>query len=312
MHERYDEFDLETIIAQAMARGLRLDEGQSIFMARQVDYLKTKAYEVEYGPMSALSIFPVTSELPDDVMTFTYGVWDNVGMAKVIADYSDDLPAVDANYREETGRVWRLGDAYHFSLDEMKGAMRTGRDLSAKKATAARKAFDTKINDLVWLGDANHQILGIFQQPNIPVIASAGWTTAEIADSELGQAVTGIATLTMGNHRADRIVIPPSVNKILAKLIPNGGGLTYADLFNKTNPGLQWEQAYELEDIDGNGTKAALVFEYDPDNLSVEIPEQFNQLPPQARNLHWQVPCTGKTTGLYVYRPLTVQIITGI
>lgn len=312
MHERYDEFDLETIIAQAMANGLRLDEGQSIFMARQLDYLKSKAYEVEYGPMSALSIFPVTSELPDDVLTFTYGVWDNVGMAKVIADYSDDLPSVDANYREETGRIWRLGDSYHYSLDEMKGAMRTGRDLNAKKSTAARKAFDTKVNDIVWLGDADHQILGVFQQPNIPVIVSAGWTTPEIAAAELEQGVTGIATLTMGNHRANRIVIPPSVNKVLAKLIPNGGGMTYADLFNKTNPGLTWEQAYELENIDGNGTKACLIFEYDPDNLSVEIPEQFNQLPPQARNLHWQVPCTGKTTGLQVYRPLTVQFITGI
>jgi len=311
MHERYDEFDLETIIAQAMARGQRMDEGQSIFLARQLDYLKTKAYEVEYGPMSALSIFPVTSELPDDVMTFTYGVWDNVGMAKVIADYSDDLPSVDANYREETGRIYRLGDSYHYSLDELKGAQRSGRDLNARKATAARKAFDTKVNDLVWLGDADHQILGLFQQPNIPVVPSAGWDTPGAASDELSQAVTNIATLTMGNHRANRIVIPPSANKILSALIPQTQ-MTYLDLFNKTNPGITWEQAYELEDIDGSGTKAVLVFEFDADNLSIEIPEQFNQLPPQARNLHWQVPCTGKTTGLTVYRPLTVQVISGI
>ncbi|AEX65677.1 major head protein [Xanthomonas phage vB_XveM_DIBBI] len=311
MHERYDEFDLETIIAQAMANGQRMDEGQSIFLARQLDYLKTKAYEVEYGPMSALSIFPVTNELPDDVRTFTYGIWDAVGMAKIIADYSDDLPSVDANYREETGRIWRLGDSYHYSLDELKAAQRTGRDLSARKATAARKAFDTKVNDLVWLGDADHQILGLFEQPNVPLIASAGWTTAAIAVEELQAAVDGIATVTKGNHRANRIVIPPSVNKVLSALIPNTQ-MTYGDLFNKTNPNLQWEQAYELENIDGSNKRGVLVFEYDADNMSIELPEEFNQLPPQARNLHWQVPCTGKATGLTIYRPLTMQFITGV
>lgn len=311
MHERYDEFDLETIIAQAMATGQRLDEDMSIFLARQLDYLKTQAYEVEYSPMSALAIFPVTNELPDDVRTFTYGIWDAVGMAKIIADYSDDLPTVDANYREETGRIWRLGDAYHYSLDEMKAAARTGRNLSDRKSTAARKAFDTKVNDLVWVGDADHQIPGVFDQPNIPTVVSAGWTTPEIAGEELQAAVDGIASLTKGNHRATHVVIPPSVNKVLSKLIPNTS-YTYRTLFDQTNPGLTWEMAYELENIDGEGTKAVIVFEKDPLNLSIEIPEAFNQLPPQARNLHWQVPCTGKATGLTVYRPLTIQMITGV
>jgi len=312
MHERYDEFELETIIAQAMASGQRLDEGLSIFLARQLDYLKTQAYEVEYAPMSAMGIFPVTSELPDDVMTFTYGIWDSVGMAKIIADYSDDLPAVDANYREETGKIYRLGDSYHYSLDELKGAARTGRNLTDRKAVAARKAFDTKLNDLVWRGDADHQILGVFQHPNVPTTLSAGWTTSQIANDELEAAVQGITALTKGNHRATTIVIPPSVNKILSTIIPNGGGRTYRELFDLNNPNLTWQQAYELENYDGEGNRAVIVFENDPLNLSIEIPEAFNQLPAQARNLHWQVPCTGKATGLTVYRPLTIHMITGV
>lgn len=63
MHERYDEFDLETIIAQAMAQGQRYDEGFSLFLARQLDYLKTQAYEVEYSPMSAMAIFEIGSHV---------------------------------------------------------------------------------------------------------------------------------------------------------------------------------------------------------------------------------------------------------
>lgn len=311
MHERYDEFDLQLIIQQAMNQGERLDEGLSVFMARQLDYLKTRAYEVERSPLSALAIFPVTSELPDWAQTFTYGVWDDVGMAKIIADYSDDLPMVDVNYREEGGKIYRLGDAYGFSLDEAKASAATGKNLTDRKARAARKAFDTKVNDLVWKGEASHQILGLFQHPNIPTIVSAGWTTAAIASKELTQALTDIVTTTRGNHRGTNIVIPPSVNALLTEVMPNTA-TSYMEYFNRMNPGIVWNQAYELEDIDGEGTKAALVFEYDSDNLSIEMPEAFNQLAPQANNLHWKVPCTGKCTGLTVYRPLTMKLITGL
>lgn len=311
MHERYDEFDLETIVAQAMATGTRMDEGMSLFLARQLDYVKSRAYEVEYGAMSALNIFPVTSEIPDDARTFTYGIFDSVGMAKIIADYSDDLPMVDANYREETGKVYRIGDAYAYSLDEVKSAARAGVNMNDRKARAARQAFDTKVNDLVWNGEASHQILGLFDNPNLPTLASAGWTTGAIATSELSTALKNIVALTMGNHRANRIVVPPSVMDKFSELVPNTS-LTVAELFNRTNPGLQWLESYELEDIDGEGTRGALVFEFNADNLSVEIPEAFNQLPPQANNLHWKVPCTGKATGLTIYRPLTIQLISGI
>lgn len=310
-HVNFDENDLNIITHVIRAGMIRMDEGLSLFLARQLDFVKSRAYEVEYAPMSAMAIFPVTSEIPDYARTFTYGIFDSVGMAKIIADYSDDLPMVDENYREETGRVYRVGDAYAYSLDEVKAANATGRNLSDRKANTARKAFDIKVNDLVWKGDTAHQILGVFAHPNIPVIASAGWTDGGVAVAELETAITNIKTLTKGTHNANKIVIPPSVNKVFSKR-EDGTTMSVRDYFNSQYPGMQWAEAWELEDIDGAGTKAAIVFEFDADNLSVEMPEPFNQLAPQPNNLHWKVPCTGKVTGLTVYRPLTLQFITGL
>lgn len=318
MHERYDQLDLESLIHQALNQNIRLDEGLSLFTARQLDYLKTKAYEVEYGPMSAMSIFPVTNELPDWAMTFTYGVFDSVGMAKLIADYSDDLPMVDANYREETGRIYRIGDAYSYSLDEVKAAAHAQRNLTERKSVAARKAFDTKLNDLAWKGDSAHQIKSIWDHPNIPKTMSAGWPLtlagAQTADSEMSAAIQSIVDLTKGTHRASKIVIPPSKNQVLNQIMPDAAGKTYRTFFQEKYPNLTWAEAYELEDIKGDGTnvKGVLIFEFDADNLSIENPEAFNQLPPQANNLHWKIPCTGKSAGLTVYRPLTVHIIQGV
>ncbi len=312
LHTRFDENELAMLVTQALIMGdARMDENLALFMARQVDYLKTKAYEVEYAPMSAMTIFPMTSEIPAEAKNFIYGIYDQVGMAKIIADYSDDLPTVDANYREETGRVYRLGDGFHLSIDEVKIAQRAGINMNDRKSRAARKAIDTKMNDLAWRGDASHQIPSIFDHPNIPRILSAGWSDGGVALGELEKAVSNIKTITKGNHRANRIVIPPSTNTVFTKRA-DGTTISLRDYFVSQYPGLTWEEAYELEDIDGNGTKAALVFEFDADNLSIEVPEPFNQLAPQAQNLHYKVPCTAKTTGLTVYRPLTIQIITGL
>ena len=58
----YDEADLQAIQLSAAANGLRLDEGESIFLARELDYVKSKVYEVEYPALTATTLFPVNSE----------------------------------------------------------------------------------------------------------------------------------------------------------------------------------------------------------------------------------------------------------
>lgn len=47
-------------------------------------------------------------------------------------------------------------------------------------------------------------------------------------------------------------------------------------------------------------------------NMSIEIPEAFNMLPAQPKDLHFKVPCTSKCTGLTIYRPMTIVLITGV
>ncbi len=74
-HMNYDRADVRALrngnICQRMAGGdygeVRFDsvEQASIFFARELDYIKTQTYDVEYPEMTALAIFPVTSEVPE-------------------------------------------------------------------------------------------------------------------------------------------------------------------------------------------------------------------------------------------------------
>lgn len=305
----YDEADLRSI--QAVAQQMNMDEGESIFLARELEVVKSAVYEKEYPGLMATTLFPVTSEIPNWAKTFTYGVFDAVGMARIIADYSDDLPNVGANYREETGKVFSLGNFYEYDLQEIRASQATGKNLSTRLANAARRAHDVKTNDLAFRGDAAYQIIGVLDHPNIPVTTSAGWATAAIASAELESAVAAINTITKGLHNASAIALPPSAYKTMAQAMPNTS-TSYLAYFRTQYENIDFSSVNELEDIDGAGTRGVLVMERDADNASMEIPQAFEQLPVQPNNLAFKVPCHSRVTGVQVYRPLTMHLIKGI
>ncbi|WP_277611997.1 major capsid family protein, partial [Enterobacter bugandensis] len=146
---------------------------------------------------------------------------------------------VGVNYREETGKVFSLGNFYEYSLMEIRASQATGKNLPTRLANAARRAHDVKVNDLAFYGDDDYQIVGVLDHPNIPVTTSAGWTTGEIASGELEDAVSAIETVTKGLHSANVIALPPSAFKILSKPMPNTN-TSYMTYFNTQYPGMQW------------------------------------------------------------------------
>ena len=57
---------------------LRFDsvESATVFFARELDQVKTKTYDKQYPELSALSYFPITSELNEGAETTTYYSYD--------------------------------------------------------------------------------------------------------------------------------------------------------------------------------------------------------------------------------------------
>lgn len=320
MNKKYDEFDASVVTAHLQMRGVKADASDmGIWTAQELHKIRSSAYEKEYPVGSALRVFPVTNELSDTDNTFEYQTFDKVGYAKIIADYTDDLPTVDALMSTEFGKVFRLGNAFLISIDEIKAGQRTGKSLSARKANAAQNAHDQLVNFLVFKGSKPHKILSVFEHPNLTKIAASNkWydqsnktKRPEQAFDDLTAAIEALETQTNGQHRATHILIPPSVRKVLMVRMENTTE-SHLEYFQKQNGGITIEAIAELEDIDGSGGKGVLVYEKDPMNMSIEIPEAFNMLPAQPKDLHFRVPCTSKCTGLTIYRPLTLVLITGV
>lgn len=307
-------FDAEQakITAHLEQMGVDKADAAGIWTVKQLTASLNRAYEQEYADNSVVNIFPVTNEIPSHAKYFEYPEFDGVGIAQIIADYSDDLPLVDALMTEKQGKVFRFGNAFMISIDEIKVGAATGKSLSARKQALAFEAHDNLLDKLVWSGSAPHGIVSVFDHPNInTVVASGLWSDATVAVNDVTAMIDAVETSTQGFHHVTDILLPASARRYMQRLVDNTT-LSYGELFTRNNPGITLRYMQFLDNYDGAGGKAALAFEKNPLNASIEIPEATNVLPAQPKDLHFRFPVTSKSTGLVIYRPLTFAVIKGI
>ena len=317
-HMHYDEADLAGVhaIAQQMG-GLREDE--SIFAARQLDYVKARTYDRKLPPMKGLTLVPQTSEVPEWAETFTYRYFDQVGMAKVVANYADDLPRADVKGAEKTVRIKDIGDSYGYNVSELRASLALGANLPTRKASAARRAIEVKLNQIAMVGDTKYGLFGLTNHPNIglTVVPNGDWanptTTADQILADLDALYNAVRKQSNGVHTPNRLAVPTDQHAALtSKRLPDTMGETVWSFFKKKHVQLELEEVPELEAAGAGGTNLAVMYEFSEENLSMENPMPFNQLPAQARNLELVVPCLARTAGVTVYYPLALTKAEGI
>ncbi|MCG4470467.1 hypothetical protein L0P50_16425 [Lawsonibacter sp. DFI.6.74] len=87
-------------------------EDASVFFARELDHVKAQSYDVEYPELTALHLFPQSSEADPGAETITYYTYDKTGLAKIIDNYSTDLPRADVTGKPSFAKIKSIGDSY--------------------------------------------------------------------------------------------------------------------------------------------------------------------------------------------------------
>lgn len=126
---------------------LRFDsvESATVFFARELDQVKTKTYDKQYPELSALSYFPITSEVNEGAETTTYYSYDITGMAAIINNYATDLPRVDVQGESHTASIKSVGDSYGYNVQEMRASRMAGKSLDARKVQLQEE------RQIIWL-----------------------------------------------------------------------------------------------------------------------------------------------------------------
>lgn len=295
----------------------------STFTYEMLSNVARKVYEVKYPEYNALSIFPVSQDARPFDSFYSYEVMDFVGKAKIVSDYADDLPTVDAVAAINNKPIFTLGDSYVYSHLEIEAAIANRKPLQEYKGRAARLAIDALVNQLTVYGDDNYNLTGLLTDQSIPRVAAAVgvggstlWSqkTAQEILADLNNLVQAIIVNSKNVERPNRIVMSNISYGILQNTLTTAvGGVSALAYFKSTNPFIeQIIPMWELDNAGPGGTNMAIAFDNDPSKISIELPQVFRQLDPQLRNLTYYTLCYARYAGLVVRYPASVAILEGI
>ena len=224
-HMRYDQNDYDALLASSIpaslagTRSMNFDDAEaaSVFFARELDFVKSQSYDVEYPEFTALSLFPMSSEVDPGAETITYYSYDKVGLAKIISNYATDLPRADVKGKPTTAIIKSIGDSYGYSIQEMRASRMAGKSLDTRKAEAARYQIDYLNNKIAWNGDPETGLKGVLSEDNdVPlyVLANGAKGTTSWADKtedEILADITGMlkqmATVTKKVEKPDTLAL---------------------------------------------------------------------------------------------------------
>lgn len=340
-HTHYDSTELKALRNSAIpaaimaSEGTRFDsaEDASVFFARELDHIKAQSYDMEYPELTALSLFPISSEADSGAETITYYTYDKSGLAKVIDNYSTDLPRADVNGKPSFAQIKSLGDSYGYSAQEMRASRLAGKSLDVRKAESARYQIDRLTNQIAWAGDKESGLMGVLSEgQNIPLYTvlaggesgKTSWLekTADEILADVNGMQKQVARVTKNVERPDTLCVPSDVfMDISTRRIPDTSTTVKSFLLEHAPYLKDIVSTAELDNdsVETNpyakavsGQGVAFLFKNDERKLTLENPMPFYQYPLQARNLEVVVPCEARTAGVIVYYPLSCLIAVGV
>ena len=315
---KYDANDLRAIEASG-----RFDANESMFFARQLEAIKAQTYDVKRANLNALQLMPVSTDVPEGATTITYRQYDTVGMAKVIANYANDLPRADVTGKEFTSNIRSIGNAFGYNTQEIRSAIFAGVNLPARKAMAATRAHQEKINALAFTGDADHGLPGLISNTNVPevtLLADGTGTsknfTRKAADKivrDVNAMINKIISQSKGVHSATEVWMPVEQYALIATTQNStASDTTILQFLQQVHPGVTFRQVVELDGAGASGADRMYAIENSRDNWAIEIPMMMKMYSPQQKGLEFEVPVESRFGGVIIEYPLSMCFSDGI
>lgn len=319
---------LAALLDQLGLSEIRQDAAYTAALEQQLEYVKAQTYDIKYPELKARRLIPLDMSVPAGAETVAYMQWDEIGMAKILANYADDLPMVSALVQKFSSGIEGLGQAYDYSIQDLARAAMYGGQLEMHKARAARRGIELRIDQIAATGYAAGRMKGMINHPNVAIAAatsdgvSARWvggrTTPKAPDDILKDMADSVQTIeddTKQTFMADTIVLSTTefghITHTRASQYSNDSIL---NVFKAMHPGVpNVDSWYKLNTADAAGTGPRMVtYKRSNEVLELVIPRDFEQLPPQAKNLSFIVPCHARCGGVVVRYPVAMLYTDGI
>ena len=294
-------------------KGMRLDANETAFLERELTQLRTKTFDVLYAENIARSLVPKATDIASSAERYEYKIYNRIGKAR-IGSYDASGPDVDLEATPAQGTVLPVTASYKWNINEMREAIRAKIPLSEKKAMNAREAIELGIDDMLFDGvpDADSSASAVIRETGISnnadveglgIESLSDWTGATpvtTIQSEIYAMLTAVRKNSLQRFNPDTLVLPlDRYNLIAQKNVDSTNQMTILQSIVKNNPFLKSIQAWHKLDADDR----AIAYAKNPMVLEGVIPQEFEQLPPQARGFNFVVDCHARCGAVKVYHP---------
>lgn len=299
------------------------DAGEGVYFAQQLELAKLEVFKVLYPDLKYPIAIPTDVRNAPGVQRVSFQMRDIVGVAKIIANYADDIPRADLVGRKVFLEVFTLGISCGWNYYEMEAGILAGEPIDTAKMAAAREVLLRLVDKLAFLGDASVGLFGLTNVPSMPntVVPTVGGATTWAAKLALGtdagrQAVlddlmlpfTRQFVLTRMTERPDTIVLSPTSFAQISQTPRTAfSDTTILDFFLKAHPEVEVISSAWLETSGTGGARQMIVYRRDPSKIELQITQDIHVHEPEKRGLEWVVAMTMRYAGILARYPLSLD-----
>lgn len=303
-------------------RSDKFDAAENALLGRSFEQVKAETYDRKFPELKALRLVPLDASISPNAESMVVRSFDQVASARLLASYADDLPRADVFHATRTATFKGIGASYGWDLMEARRSVDDGIPLQTRKANAARRAIETTIDRVLAIGDTASGLVGLLNQPAALVytVPNGGGGATEFSTKtpdEILADLTGLVEFMIETtnevERPNMVLMPrPQLTLIRQTQKSNASDSTIYDWFRKNYPEIGLDSYYRLAGAGVGGADRMMAYRLDPDALQGAVPQPFEQLPVQERNLEFIVPCHARVGGVFAYYPMSIVYADGI
>lgn len=314
---------------------MHMNDAQQVamsFLIRQASLIEPTVYAMRYQEIQYASLIPVDTSAPEWIQSVTYFSMDGVGKAEWFNGNAHDVPKVELTREKFETSVSMAAIGYGYTLEELGTAQLLGMNLSADKASLARRIAEEKIDAVAFVGDTAKGLSGLVNSSTptattAPADGSGSATTfaSKTPDQvlrDINAQLTGMFTGTLGAEIADTILLPYSVLLDLStRRIDAVNQTTILEWVERNNIYTRTTgQALTIRGVFGyldtagaGGTKRMVAYRRSPEVLKMHLPMPFRFMQPwQTGPIKFDVPGIFRVGGVDIRRPKAVRYLDGI
>jgi hypothetical protein len=286
------------------------DASESLIFARQLETIKNKLYEKKYEALKGRGFVPFSQEYGLETDNLTYRLYDRTTLAVLVSNYATDFPLVTASAQEFSVNFFEFGNAYGYSMMDLRKAAKAGVELSSKLSMSARDGHELAMDDAVAFGVPQRKTFGLLNHPNIPLVAlpNGNWPAASADDilEDLNYLVTKQMTDNLEIYVGDTLIMSVEAKRLLeTKFLntSNGSNISVLDTFKKQNPGITVDSWSKLKTASAAGAARVVFYKKSEDVMEFVVGKEFEIFPPEQKGMMISYPCISRFAGLVLHYP---------